>query len=321
MTAPSADLRMTALDWVVLVSLGMIWGGSFLFVRIAVHDLPPFTVVFGRVALAATLIFLYTRLRGERLPAEPRLWGAFLVMAAINLVIPFSLIAWGETKIDAGLASILNATTPLFTVILATLFTRDERATPSKTLGVLIGFAGVVVLIGPEALAGLTGSVLGQLAIVAASFSYAVVGLFARRFRGLPSGAVALGILTCGTVLMAPLAALERPWALNPSGEALAAVAALAVFSTTFTYVLMFWLLARRGATNTSLSTFIVPVSGVLLGMAVLGEEPSSTTLLGMAVIFAGLIFVDGRLIDRMLRRGGMALEGSQPSGRPDSAG
>jgi len=213
--------------------LSVLWGGSFFFVEVALEELGPLTVVTGRVGLAAAALVGLVYLGGGRMPLTPRLWGAFLVMGALNNLIPFSLIAWGQVHIDSGLASILNATTPLFTVVLAHFLTAEERLTPGRLAGVLLGLCGVAVLIGPEALAGLGLAGLGQVAVLAAALSYAFAGIFGRCFKGLPPAVAAAGMLSATTVMILPLAlVVERPWSLSPSGETLGAMLGLALLST-----------------------------------------------------------------------------------------
>lgn len=294
---------MSASDWLLLVVLSVLWGGSFFFVELALDGLGPFTLVTGRVGLGALALLIFVRATGNRMPREARLWGAFLVMGALNNLIPFTLIAWGQVHIDSGLASILNATTPLFTVLLAHVLTRDERMTTGKFVGVLFGLAGVAVLIGPDALSGLGAQGLGQIAVLVASLSYGFAGIFGRRFKDIPPSVAAAGMLTTSTVMVAPLAVLiERPWTASPGVGALLAVLGMAVFSTALAYLLYFRILARAGATNLLLVTFLIPVSALALGILFLGERLDWTAYAGMALIFLGLAAVDGRVV-RLIRR------------------
>ncbi len=287
---------MTAGVWGLLILLSVLWGGSFFFVELALEGLGPFTLVTGRVGLGALALLVFIRVTGDRLPRSAGLWGAFIIMGALNNLVPFSLIAWGQVHIDSGLASILNATTPLFTVLLAHVLTRDERMTAGKVAGVLFGMVGVVVLIGPEALAGLGVNAMAQIAVLVASFSYGCAGIFGRRFKNISPAVAAAGMLTTSTVMVAPLAlAIERPWTAAPGSGALLAVAGLAVLCTAVAYLLYFRILALAGATNLLLVTFLIPVSALLLGVFVLGERPDWITFAGMALIFLGLAAVDGR--------------------------
>jgi drug/metabolite transporter (DMT)-like permease len=288
---------MGPLEWLLLVALSVLWGGSFFFVEVALIELPPFTVVLARVALAALALLLIVLASGHPLPRSPRLWGAFVVMGALNNLIPFSLIVWGQTRIGSGLASILNATTPLFTVVLAHLLTRDERLTPGRLAGVLAGLAGVAVMIGPEALAGLGSQVLGKLAVLGGALSYALAGIFGRRFCTTPPLVTALGQVSASTLLILPLALLaDRPWTLPQPGLAtIGALAGIALLSTALAYVIYFRILAAAGATNLLLVTFLIPVSALVLGTAILGERLTAAQLAGMALIGFGLAAIGGR--------------------------
>lgn len=296
---------MEAAEWGLLLVLSGLWGGSFLFYKILVAALPPFSVVFGRVAVAALVLNLALLLRREAMPREARTWRAFLVMGLFNNVIPFSLIAYGETHIASGLASILNATTPMFTALVAHVATTSEKLTRGKALGIGLGFAGVAVLVGPEALTRLAGGdLLGKGAVLLASISYGFAGVFGRRFRGLPPMKVATGQVTASTVLALPLFLLfDRPWTLPaPSLGLWAALLGLAVPSTALAYMLFFRILARAGATNVSLVTLLIPVSATLLGAFLLAETISADTVAGMALIALGLACIDGRPL-RLFKR------------------
>ena len=295
---------MSARDWLLLVALSVLWGGSFFFSEVALAELGPLTVVLGRVGFAALALIGLTYLTGHRLPSAWHLWGAFLVMGALNNLIPFSLIVWGQVTIDSGLAAILNATTPLFAVVLAHVLTRDERMTRGRAAGVLLGLAGVAGLVGPAALGRFGAAGLAQLAVLGAAFSYACAGIYGRRFKELPPLVAATGMVTCSAVLTLPLAlVVERPWEASPGALTWAAVLGLAFLSTALAYVIYFRILASAGATNLLLVTFLIPVSALALGVAVLGERPDTSALAGLALIFAGLAAVDGRLLRSRPRR------------------
>ncbi len=298
---------MGRLDWCLLLALSVLWGGSFLFVGIAVRDLPPFTIVLLRVAIAALALNLALRAAGIALPRDGASWRAFLGMGLLNNAIPFSLIVWGQTHIASGLAAILNATTPLFTVLVAHCLTADDRLTRARLAGLLIGFAGVVVLIGPEALRGLGGDVLAQCAVLGAACSYAFAGVFGRRFKrmGIPPLATAAGQVTASSLLLLPLVLLvDRPWTLTlPGATVWGALIGLALLSTALAYVLYFRILAAAGAVNLLLVTFLIPPSAILLGAIVLRETLQATDLLGMALIGGGLVAIDGRLPRAILAR------------------
>lgn len=306
MPSPPIPRTMTPLEWALLLVLSLVWGGSFFFTGIAIEELPPLTITLLRVGLAALILHAVLRAIGRRMPGGRRVWAAFLVMGLVNSALPVSLIAWGQVRIASGLASILAATSPLFGVIVAHAFTRDERMTGNRLAGVLLGFSGVTVMVGPTALGGLGADVAAQLAVLAAALSSASASVFGRRFRamGLTPLVTATGQVTSSTVIMLPLALLiDRPWLLPlPGAPVLAAVVGLAVLSTVLGYLLYFRILATAGATNILLVGFLVPVSAVVLGAAVLGERLDPSHLVGMALIGLGLATMDGRMW-RMRRR------------------
>lgn len=303
--APEPVARaMTSGEWGSLLALSVLWGGSFFFTGVAIRELPSLTIVLLRVGLAALILLAVLRALGMELPNDRRIWAALVGMGLLNNVVPFSLIVWGQSHIASGLASILNATTPLATVLVAHVLTRDERMTPGRLAGVIVGFVGVVVMIGPAALEGFGTNLLAQLACLAAAVSYAFAGVFGRRFKrmGVPPLATAAGQVTASALMLLPIAlVVDRPWTLAaPSVAASGAVLSLAALSTALAYVLYFRILATAGATNLLLVTFLIPVSAILLGSLVLGERLDPTHFLGMALIGAGLAAIDGRLIERM---------------------
>ena len=300
--------QMGTSEWAMLVALSILWGGSFFFTGVAVKELPPFTIVFLRVGLAAVILNIVIRLMGLRMPGEGRVWLAFFGMGFLNNALPFTLFVWSQTHIASGVASILNATTPLFTVIVAHLFTNDEKMTGNRLAGVLIGFLGVIAMIGPRALAELGASgaagqsaiaTLAELACLAAALSYGFAGVFGRRFKrmGIAPLITATGQVTASSLMLLPVALLaEHPWTLPaPSPAAIGAILGIAALSTALAYVLYFRILATAGATNLLLVTFLIPVSALILGTLVLGEKLLATHLVGMALIGLGLAAIDGR--------------------------
>jgi drug/metabolite transporter (DMT)-like permease len=307
MTQAPIHKTMTASDWALLIALSVVWGGSFLFVGIAVKELPPLTIVASRVVMGAAALLIVLRMVSVHLPRTRQAWGAFLGMSILNNVIPFTLIVWGQSHIASGLASILNATTPLFTVIVAQYFTDDEHLTGQKLAGVIVGFLGVAVMIGAAALTSWDASILAQLAILGAALSYGFSGVFGRRFKtmGIPPLATAAGQVTVSSVLLLPVALIvDRPWTLAmPSTEAILSLVALGLVSTAFAYLIFFRLLARAGATNVGLVTFLIPVSAILLGVLILGETLAVRHVAGMALIGAGLILIDGRVVSALNAR------------------
>ncbi len=299
------NLQMTPWEWFLLIVLALVWGGAFFFSEIALEALQPFTIVFARVSLAAVALWLVVLAMGLPVPRAAGFWGALFAMGAINNVLPFSLIVWGQTAISGGLAAILNASTPVFTVLLAHAFTRDEKLTPGRLAGVLLGLAGVAVMIGPEAVAGLGGSVAGQLAVIAAAICYACAGIFGRRFADRPPLVTAAGQVTASSCLMLPLMlAIDRPWMLAMPGLATwGALLAMALLGTALAYIIYFRILSTAGATNILLVTLLVPVSAVLLGMAFLAERLEPYHIPGMILIGLGLLAIDGRPLAFLRRR------------------
>lgn len=307
----SPELRaraMTGAEWLMLVVLAVLWGGSFLFNAIALRDLPVLTVVFLRVFLAALVLILVLRAANEHLPRGAQVWRALFVLGFLNNALPFSLIVWGQQHIEAGVGSILNATTPLFTVVFAHVLTTDERLDRGRIVGVVLGFLGVVVMIG-----GGIGQALGsgfgaQFLFLGAAASYALSGIYGRRFRrmGVTPMATATGQLIASSLLLFPVAMLaDRPWQLPmPGAAALSALLALAILSTSLAYVLYFRILATAGATSIALVTFLIPICAIFLGILFLGEHLELRHILGMVLIGAGLAAIDGRLWKRWGRHG-----------------
>ncbi len=285
--------------WSMLVILSLLWGSSFFFFKILAVALPPFTIVLGRVGLAAIILNAYLLLRRTPMRADYP-WQPFIVMGVLNNVIPFSLIAWGESSIPSGLAAILNATTPVFTVLLAHGLIRSEALPSRGWIGVLFAFCGVVVLIGPGALPGWDAarSLPAEAACLGAALSYACAGIYGRRFRALPPLHVATGQVTGATLVILPIAALtDRFWALPmPSATVWGALAGIAGICTVFAYVLYFRILATAGATNLLLVTFLLPITALLLGSLFLGETITPRAAVAMAMIGASLAAIDGRL-------------------------
>jgi len=289
---------MNRREWAMLVTLSVLWGGSFFFAEIALESLPPLTIVTLRVGLAAITLWLVVLVLKLPIPNSPPIWIAFLTMGLLNNVLPFSLIVWGQSQISSGLAAILNATAPLFGVIVAGILLRDESATPLKITGVVVGFAGVIVMMDLSSIA--TSSLLAQLAILAAALSYACASVYGRRFKatGLNPILVAAGQVTGSTLLLLPIALWVdgNDHYANVPTQVWAAIISLAVFSTAAAYILYFKLLASAGATNILLVTLLVPVSAILLGWLFLEESLQTPHIIGMAMIALGLSAIDGRL-------------------------
>jgi drug/metabolite transporter (DMT)-like permease len=298
---------MNKSDWGTLVVLALIWGAAFLFIGVAVRHVPPLTYVWLRLAIAAAAMWAFLRWKGVSLDLPRSAWGSILLLALLNNALPFTLFGWGQTHIASGLAAILNATTPIWGVVVAHLFTGDERLTPRKLAGVLLGFGGVALMIGPSLLSNLGSSALAQLACVTASLSYALAAVWARRFRkqGLSPLTVTTSQLSAGALLMLPLMLLvDRPWTMTmPPLSAWASIIALAVVCSAFGYVLYFRLIDRAGATNALLVTLLVPPVAILLGSLFLAEVLAPQDFAGLALIALGLAAIDGRLLSLLGRR------------------
>jgi len=294
---------MAPLDWTLLLILSLLWGGSFFFIGVAVKTIPPITLAFLRVGIACVALHLVLASRGQYAFQLRATWRPFLVMGMLNNVIPFTLIMWSETRIASGLASILNATTPLFTVLVAHNFTQDERLTPVRLLGVLLGLAGVTLIVGTDFLKSVSSNHLAQFACMAAAISYAFAGVFGRRFKmlGLHPMTTAAGQLTASTALLGPIALwVDHSWHLAaPDLTTWSAILSLALLSTALAYVLYFRILSTSGATNLLLVTFLIPVSAIVLGIVILGEHLRVESLMGFGLIGSGLVVIDGRLVRR----------------------
>lgn len=304
MSQPTAvNAAMTPTQWAMLIMLSIVFGGSFFFNGVIVRDLPPLTIVFFRVFLAAIALHLFLRVTGRSMPWTGAIWSMFFAMGALNNVIPFTLIVYGQTQIASGVASILNAMTPLFTVIVAHFLTADEKLTGARIAGVFAGLGGVAVMMGGATLGGGWATVFAYLACLGAALAYGFAAVYGRRFKkaGVDPMAVATGQVTASTVLMLPLMlVVDRPWTLAmPGFDSTAALVGLAIVSTAFAYMLYFRILSGAGATNLSLVTFLVPVSAILLGIAFLDEVLLPRHMVGMALIGVGLALVDGRLFQK----------------------
>jgi drug/metabolite transporter (DMT)-like permease len=296
--------QMNRADWAILVALALIWGGAFFLISVAVHAIAPLTYVWLRLTIAAAALWLFLWWKGDSIALPRSVWGSILLLALLNNAIPFALFGWGQTHIASGLASILNATTPIWGVVVAHFFTSDERMSPRKIAGVLLGFGGVATMIGPSLLSNIGTDALAQLACVVASFSYALAAVWARRFRrmGLAPMSVTTGQLSAGALMMLPVAlVVDRPWndALPGLGP-IAAVTALALLCTAFAYVLYFRLIDSSGATNALLVTLLVPPTAILLGALFLGEALAPQDFLGLMLIALGLAAIDGRLLSAL---------------------
>ena len=298
--------RMGLVQWSMLVLLSMLWGGSYFFVEIALEEWSPLLIVAVRIVVASIVIWGIVLAAGLPIPRSRTAWMAFFFMGLLNNVFPFLLIVWGQKEIESGLAAILTAAAPIFSVIVAGVWLKDEPVTRPKLLGAVLGLIGVAVLIGPSALAGLDANLLAQLAVLGGALSYAFAGVYARRFTRMNIDPIvaAAGQLLMSSLIMILLASLfEAPSQLiESSARVWIAVGLMAVFSTALAYILYFRLLASAGATNAILVTLLIPVTAILLGSLILDERLLWMHFLGMAVIGLGLSVIDGRLWQRIIR-------------------
>ncbi len=290
--------------WAALFALAFIWGGSFVSVRIALDEIGPLTAVAHRTGWAMVLLWVYILYRKFPLPHQPRIWLAFLVMGALNNVVPFSLMAWGQLYIESGLTSILNAATSVFGVVLAAMFFADERLTPRRFIGVLIGFLGVAIAIGLSSFASLDLRSLGQLAVIGGTLSYAIAGIWARKMLSeLKPQVAATGMVTGATLIMIPLAwIIEGPFRFDLSPVVWGAIAYYAIVATALAYLLYYYVLQRAGSGNLMLVTLLVAPVAIVLGAVILGEELQLRAYLGFAVLAVGLLILDGRVLTRRPR-------------------
>ncbi|MGB0666051.1 MAG: DMT family transporter [bacterium] len=292
---------MTGFEWMLLVLLSVVWGGSFFFNGIALREFPTLSIVTARVGLAALALLLLMRMLGQGIQLNRQILKAFFGMSFLNNVVPFSLIVWGQQHIASGVASILNATTPLFTMLVAHWFTTDEKINPRRLLGVLTGMGGVGLMMGLDSMESSGFHLLGQSAILLAAFSYGLAGVYGKRFAqlGISPLATATGQLCASSMILIPLTLwIDQPWTMTiPSIEGMGSLLGIALLSTALAYVIYFRLLKTAGATNLLLVTLLIPVSAIILGVFLLDESLEPQHLSGMAVISLGLLIMDGRLL------------------------
>jgi len=274
----------------LLVLLATLWGASYTFIKVGVETIPPVTLIAARTALASVVLLAVLRWRGIAMPAKPALWRRFLLQACLNSVIPFTLIAWAERSVDAGIATILNSSAPVFTFLLAWALGRRSAAAGRELVGVVAGMTGICLIVGVEALSGVGRQLAAQLAIVAATVCYAGAAIFGRRFDGLDPMLPAAGSLVCGAIVLMPLSLVfDRPWTLSPSMGSIAALLCLALFSTALAFTIYFRLLRTLGSVGVTAQAYLRVPIGVAIGAAFLGETPAATTLVGLVCVIAGV--------------------------------
>jgi drug/metabolite transporter (DMT)-like permease len=279
-----------AFELALLLLLATLWGASYTFIKIGVASIPPLTLIAARTAIAGALLLAIMRGRGVALPADAATWRRFLFQACLNSVIPFTLIAWAEQSLDAGLATILNSTSPIFTFLLTALVTQHEAVSPRKLFGVLAGIVGICLIVGVQALGGLGRELVAQLATVVATIAYAGAAIFSRGFKGLDPMAPAAGSLISGAAILIPVSVLvDRPWTLSPSMPSLLALLGLSVISTAFAFVIYFRLIQTLGSVGTTAQAYLRVPIGVALGVLLLGESLTSTAWTGLACVVIGV--------------------------------
>jgi drug/metabolite transporter (DMT)-like permease len=280
-----------ARELALLLALSTLWGASYTFIKVGVATIPPVTLIAARTLIAGAILLAVIRLRGLRLPGDRQTWGRFLFQACLNSVVPFTLIAWAEQTADAGLATILNSTTPIFTFLLTVLVTRQEAVTRPKLFGVAAGLVGTCLIIGVGALRGVGHDLWAQLAIVAASVCYAGAAIFGKTFKGLDPMMPAAGSLICGAAILVPLSlAVDAPWTLVPAANSVIALLALSVFSTALAFVIYFRLVQTLGSVGTTAQAYLRVPIGVAIGILFLGETLTSTAWIGLACVVTGVI-------------------------------
>jgi drug/metabolite transporter (DMT)-like permease len=279
-----------ALDLALLLALATLWGASYTLIKIGVATIPPITFIAARTLIAGAILLAILRMRGMKLPKDTATWRKFMFQACLNSVIPFTMIAWAELSVDAGLATILNSTSPIFTFLLTVFLIQHEPVTPRKLFGVVAGIIGTCLIVGVEALNGLGRDLWAQLAIVAATVSYACAAIFGRGFKGLDPMMPAAGSLVCGAVILLPISLLvDRPWLLMPSGASMMALLGLSVFSTALAFVIYFRLLHTLGSVGTTSQAYLRVPIGVAIAVLFLGETLTSAILAGLVFVIVGV--------------------------------
>jgi drug/metabolite transporter (DMT)-like permease len=290
MSNAAAKRQNTALEFVLLVLLATLWGASYTFIKLGIATIPPTTLIAARTLIAGLLLLVVMRARGLSLPRDADTWRRFLLQAFLNSVIPWTLIAWSERALDAGLATILNSTSPMFTFFLTLAVTRHETLSLRKLLGVLTGMAGICLIVGVQALSGLGEQLTAEIAVVVATICYAGAAIFSRGFKGLDPMAPAAGSLLSGAAVLIPVSlVVDRPWTLAPSISSLLALLGLAVFSTALAFVIYFRLIQTLGSVGTTAQSYLRVPIGVALGVLLLGESLTQTAWIGLACVFVGV--------------------------------
>lgn len=287
--------------WALIILLGAVWGCSFLFNAILIREISPLWVSAGRVTIGAAICWVFFLATRKPLPRDWSLYPQFLVLGILNYAIPFALFPYAEMTVASSIVGVINGLTPMTTVIVSQLWPGGEKATWNKSIGVLVGFLGAIILASPSFGEGASAQVVGLLAALTATICYALTLNYARRFKNVDSTVTASASLTGAALVMIPIALLFSGVPVITRIETWGSLFGIAVFSTSFSFLLVYWLLPRVGATNISLNTFITPISAILLGVLILHERFSPIHIVGIVVIFLGLVFIDGRLVKRWM--------------------
>jgi drug/metabolite transporter (DMT)-like permease len=279
-----------AVELALLATLATLWGASYTFIKLGIETIPPVTLIAARTIMAGAVLLLILRLRGIRMPRDAATWRRFTIQACLNSAIPFTLIAWAETSVDAGLAVILNSMTPVFTFLITVMWSRHEATTFRKMAGVLIGLAGTCAIVGSQAFTHVGQEFIAQLAVVLATICYAGAAIFGKNFKGLDPMAPAAGSLIAGAAILVPVSVvLDRPWTLEPSATSLLGLAGLAIFSTAAAFVIYFRLLRTLGSVGATAQAYLRAPIGVAIGAYFLGERLSATAWIGLVCILIGV--------------------------------
>jgi len=286
--------------WALIIMLGAIWGCSFLFNAVLIREISPLWVSAGRVTIGAVICWAFFFAMRRKAPSDWRIYAQLVVLGILNYAIPFALFPWSEEHLASGIVGVINGMTPMTTVIVSQLWPGGEKASWNKIVGVLVGLAGAVILASPALAQGVSGQALAYLAALGATLCYALTLNYARRFKAVDSTVVASSSLTAAALIMIPVALLFSGVPVITKTETWASLFGIGVFSTSFSFLLVYWLLPKVGATNLSLNTFITPISAIILGVLILHESFLPVHVIGIVVIFLGLVFIDGRLVRRL---------------------
>jgi drug/metabolite transporter (DMT)-like permease len=299
--------KLDATGWGLIGILSILWGGAFFLIEVGLRSYSPFMLVFMRLALAVPPMWIVMRLSGNLLPSDLKSWRLLMVVGLLNCALPFMLFFWGQQYLDSGYASILNATTPLWGVVTAHFMTQDEKATPARIIGVLVGMAGIIIMVGPDAVKGLSNNLLAQIACILSTLFYSFAAIYGRRLSqtAMTPMVVATGQTMMAALFMLPvILIMEQPWHMPmPRLDSTIAGIVLALFSTALAYILYFRLIDRSGASNALLVGFIMPVLAIILGVAFLGEHLQGGQIGGAVLIAIGLVILDGRLVTRFQQK------------------